>query len=134
MSLELSNDPDALELLAASVTKFAEQQGWPDGTIFKIDLVLEELFVNAMAYGNPDGLVEVGVTVTSGDDVVAIEISDNGVAFNPLADAPEPEVESSIEDRRVGGLGLHLVRTMMDGLSYRREHGRNHLTMTTPRD
>ena len=95
--------------------------------------MLEELVVNVMTHGSHEGLAEIEVTVTSVDDLVSIQLSDNGVAFDPLTDAPDPEVTGSVEDRHVGGLGVHLVRTMMDSVSYRRCDGRNLLTMTTRR-
>lgn len=119
--------------MAAAVEEFAEQQSWPAGVVFKVNLVLEELVINVMTHGGREGREEIEVTVTSGEERITITISDNGVAFDPLSDAPEPETSGSIEDRHVGGLGVHLVRTMMDGVSYRREPGRNHLTMTTPK-
>ena len=119
--------------MAAAVEEFAEQQSWSDEVVFKVNLVLEELVINVMTHGCPDGLAEIEVTLTSSDDLISISISDNGVAFDPLTDAPEPEVTGSVEDRHVGGLGVHLVRTMMDDVSYRRELGRNHLTMSAPK-
>ena len=133
MSLELGSDRAELERMAAAVEEFAEQQSWPDGVVFKVNLVLEELVINVMTHGGQHDHAEIEVTVTSGDDLISISISDNGVAFDPLKDAPEPETTGSIEDRHVGGLGVHLVRTMMDDVAYRREPGRNHLTMTTPK-
>lgn len=133
MSLELGSDRAELERMAAAVEDFAEQQSWPDGVVFKVNLVLEELVINVMTHGGQGGHAEIEVTVTSADDLISISISDNGVAFDPLRDAPEPETTGSIEDRHVGGLGVHLVRTMMNDVNYRREPGRNHLTMTTPK-
>ena len=96
--------------------------------------MLEELIINVMTHGSHEGLAEIEVTVASSEDLVSIRLSDNGVAFDPLTDAPEPEVTGSVEDRHVGGLGVHLVRTMMDNVSYRRERGRNLFTMTTQRN
>ncbi|MDE0066884.1 MAG: ATP-binding protein [Acidimicrobiaceae bacterium] len=134
MSLELENDPSELERMAGAVEEFAEQQDWSPEVVFKVNLVLEELVVNVMTHGSHEGLAEIEVTVTSSEDLVSIRLSDNGIAFNPLTDAPDPEVTGSVEDRHVGGLGVHLVRTMMDEVSYQRENGRNLLTMTTQRN
>ena len=58
---------------------------------------------------------------------------DNGRPFDPLNDAPEPDLDSGVADRAVGGLGVHLVRTMMDEMRYRRDRGRNHLTLVKER-
>ena len=57
----------------------------------------------------------------------------DGRPFDPVNDAPEVDVESSVQDRLVGGLGLHIVRTTMDEMSYRREQGKNHLTLVARR-
>ena len=62
-----------------------------------------------------------------------IEISDDGQPFNPLKDAPKPDLEAALEDRPIGGLGIHLVLTMMDEMHYRRENERNHLTLVKRR-
>ncbi len=120
--------------MAGAVEEFGEQQGWSPEIVFKVNLVLEELVVNVMTHGSHEGLVDIDVAVTSTEDLVSIRLSDNGVAFDPLTDAPDPEVTGSVEDRHVGGLGVHLVRTMMDNVSYRRENGRNLLTMTIQRN
>ena len=119
--------------MAGAVEEFGEQQDWPAEIVFKVNLVLEELVVNAMTHGSHEGLADIEVTVTSTEDLVSIRLSDNGVAFDPLTDAPDPELAGSVEDRDVGGLGIHLVRSMMDDVSYRRENGRNLLTMSTRR-
>ena len=130
----MGNDPAELERLASAVEEFAERESWAPEVVFRVNLVLEELVVNVMTHGSHEGLAEIEVTVTSSEDLVSIRLSDNGVAFDPLTDAPEPEVTGSVEDRHVGGLGVHLVRTMMDNVSYRRERGRNLFTMTTQRN
>ena len=59
--------------------------------------------------------------------VVAV-VSDDGIAFDPL-EVPPPDLESSLEDRPVGGLGVHFMLTLMDEVTYRREGDRNVLTM-----
>ena len=69
------------------------------------------------------------VTFTSEEDAVTIEITDEGRSFDPLNDAPEPDLMSPIEERQVGGPGVYLARTMMDELVYRREGNRNYLTL-----
>ena len=130
----MGNDPAELERLASAVEEFAEWESWAPEVVFRVNLVLEELIINVMTHGSHEGLAEIEVTVTSSEDLVSIRLSDNGVAFDPLTDAPEPEVTGSVEDRHVGGLGVHLVRTMMDNVSYRRERGRNLFTMTTQRN
>lgn len=133
LSLQLENDPAELERLAAAIEELADEQGWVEGIAFKVNLVLEELVFNVMTHGGRGGETEMEVTVTSSADVISIRLSDNGIAFNPLTDAPDPELSASVDDRHIGGLGVYFVRTMMDDVSYRRESDRNHLTMTISR-
>ena len=96
-----------------------------------MNLVLEELGLNVMDYGYDDGIHEFEIVLTSEPDTLTIEIIDDGRPFDPLSDTPPPVLEGSIEDRPIGGLGVHLVRELMDELHYRREQGRNHLTLAT---
>jgi serine/threonine-protein kinase RsbW len=62
-------------------------------------------------------------------DLVSMEISDDGIPYDPLT-APPPDLESDLDDRPVGGLGVFLIRELMDSVSYRFEDGRNHLLVT----
>ena len=62
-----------------------------------------------------------------GEELV-LEISDDGKPFDPTQ-APPPKLNAALEERRIGGLGVYLVRTMMDEIAYRRSDGRNHLVM-----
>ena len=63
--------------------------------------------------------------------MVIATVEDDGVPFDPR-DAPLPDLDASLDERQAGGLGMHLVRSTMDGIDYRREGGRNVLTVRTP--
>ena len=98
-----------------------------------MNLALEELWLNVVNYGHSGGFHEVEIGLTSEASAVTIEITDDGKPFDPLNDAPVPDVTGSLKDRAVGGLGIHLVRTMMDEMRYKREGGRNHLILVKRR-
>ena len=132
-SFTIETDPGQLERITAEVEKIGEQEDWPPELVFRVNLVLEELGLNIIDYGHDEGLHRIEFTVTSADEAVTIEISDDGRPFDPLNDAPKPDVSASIEDRPIGGLGVHLVRTMMDELRYKRVSGRNHTTLVSHR-
>ena len=129
----LHNDLAELERLAAAVGGFCQAEALPDEVAFHLNLVLEELVSNVVSYGYDDGGAPhaISVHLVREDSGVAVEVIDDGRPFDPLS-VPEPDVEASLEDRPVGGLGVHFLRTMMRDLHYRREHGRNHLTFRKP--
>ena len=64
---------------------------------------------------------------------MTIEMVDDGKPFDPLTEAPVPDVNAPMDERPIGGLGVFLVRKLMDELTYRREEGRNHLTLVAYR-
>ena len=102
---------------------------WSQKLLIEVQLAVEELMLNVFSHGsNGEGTCARLDITGSGKDVV-ITISDNGVPFNPVADSPEPDIDAGLEDRKIGGLGVHLVKTLADELSYRREDGHNILTI-----
>lgn len=126
--LKISPSHEQLELIPAVVEEFAERDNWPPGLVFKLNLVLEELGVNIVNYSGATGDIE--ISLEADDERVTVEISDNGRPFNPLNDLDTPDVSAPLGDRPIGGLGVHLVRSMMDEMSYSREDGKNKLAMT----
>nr|WP_321502572.1 ATP-binding protein [uncultured Dethiosulfovibrio sp.] len=94
-----------------------------------LDLAVEEVFVNicTYAYKIPPGRVE--VTFTEDLDRVSVQFCDDGVPFDPLAHV-EPDVRGSIDDRPQGGLGILLVRRVMDEVHYSRGNGYNRLVLS----
>jgi anti-sigma regulatory factor (Ser/Thr protein kinase) len=77
--------------------------------------------------GDSDGAINVSLVREGGR--LTIEVSDDGIAFNPLEATP-PNLDLPIMERPVGGLGIHIVKALTETAAYRREHERNHLTMT----
>ncbi len=129
---EVSNS-DNLLYIQGEVEELGVREEWPDSLVFKVNLVLEELGLNVLSYGggDTDRGPELDILLISGDDSLTIEVSDDGLPFNPLEDATEPDVEAMLDERPIGGLGVHLVRTLMDDLHYERVNGRNHIKMVT---
>lgn len=97
---------------------------------FKIRLSVEEAVENVVRYAYDGGIgwLEVGSELEDDGVVLSIELRDAGVVFNPL-ELPEPDIDATVEDRKVGGLGIFLCKKMMDSVAYRYENGCNILTM-----
>ncbi|HVA13173.1 MAG TPA: ATP-binding protein [Stellaceae bacterium] len=129
LTLRIVNDLAELTRVAASVDAFCAARAIPPDCAFKLNLALEELLTNTISYGFDDaGRHEIAVTVALiGGEIVA-EIGDDARPFDPLQ-APPPDLDSPLEERRVGGLGVYLVKTLMDAVAYDRRDGRNHMTL-----
>ena len=126
-SLKITPTMDELERITAIVEDLGEQDDWPPDLIFKVNLVLDELSVNIVNYGEEASEIEVCLAADA--EEVRVEISDDGRSFDPLTDAIEPDLDAPLEDRPIGGLGIHLVREMMAELHYSREDGKNRVAM-----
>ena len=134
LHLQLSSDRDSIGKLSEAVEEFGIEQGWPTKLLFQTQLVLEELVINVINHGFRRSGQNLEVQILSSPESLRIDLIDDAWPFNPLSDTPEADLEAALEDRPVGGLGVYLVRQMMDALDYAREDGKNHLTLIRRRD
>ena len=131
LSLTITTARDELAAIAEEVEAVADREDWAFDLVFKVNLALEELVLNVLEHGfdDDDDSKECNIELTSDADAVTIVISDRGKPFDPLTEAPDADVDSVVGERQVGGLGLHLVETLMDEASYQRTDGVNQLTL-----
>lgn len=98
-----------------------------------VRLVVEELAVNAIDYGGSDGVDigqhELSVNIDIVGDLLHLEFRDQGQPFDPLS-LPEPDVDADIEDRPIGGLGVHLIREIAQAVHYQRIADQNVLQVS----
>ena len=118
-----------LESLLSFVTLCAEKSGFSENRLLEIKLAAEEALVNIInyAYGEKEGAVEVGCRM-DGEDSFIIEITDTGVPFD-IRSVSEPDLTADISERKIGGLGVFLVKKMVDTLKYRHEGENNILSL-----
>lgn len=129
----LPNDVQEVPKLAAFVDEVCEWMGFDPMLTMQLNLAIEEAVVNVMDYAYPPGTKgEVDIEVKADADNLMFTISDNGVAFDPTAKA-EVDTTLSAEERQIGGLGIHLVRHIMDHVEYERKDGRNILRLSKKR-
>ena len=133
LSLEIEPSVEELSTITAAVEQFGDAEQWAPDLVFQINLVIEELGLNIMTHGMSEDLEKIEITLTAEGESLTIEIVDNGRPFDPTSDAPEPDLNSEIGERSIGGLGVHIVRSLMDSLCYRRQGGRNHVTLVKER-
>lgn len=100
----------------------------PDGVRFPVHLAMEELFVNMVHY-NPTVTTDIEVTVTV-DDAVTVSLVDKGGAEFDVTLKRDVDTDSPLEERKPGGLGVHLVQNLVDTLDYEYQDGRGEVIFT----
>lgn len=132
--IRLSNDVQEIPLLNAFVDEICEFNGLDDMTTMQMNLAIEEAVVNVMNYAYPEGTKGfVDITSMSDDESLQFVISDNGKPFDPTT-KEEVDTTLPVEERRIGGLGIFLVRKMMDNVKYEYKDGQNILTLRKKSD
>ena len=128
-SFELKSDLSELETLCQHLNEFGHVTGLSEACITDINICLDELFTNIVSYGFTDDLEHIiRFTINMDNNVLIVNIEDEGIPFNPL-EKKDPEIPADLIDVRIGGLGIHIVRKLMDDIRYKRERGKNKLTM-----
>ena len=127
-AITLSAEHAELIRLQAFADEFACGRGLPDDERSRLLVILEELFTNAVTHGHGPHSADGNITVALGWRTGRLRISfvDDGPPFDPLA-LCAPDLDAPGEERPIGGLGIHIVRSLVDQARYRREGGRNHL-------
>ena len=127
--LTLENRREAIAGLADEFDRFCQRFGLPASVSYPIQVALDELLTNTIEYGYPDEsarTIEVHLRLMS--ECVDVELVDDARPFNPLQ-RESPDVDAALEDRDVGGLGIHLVVNLMDRVDYARVGRFNHLCL-----
>ena len=129
LHVTLSPRLSAVRNLSRMVEEFGDANQLPEPKVYMVNLALDELITNAVTYGF-DGIAypKIEITVRVTDTTLVLTMVDNGTKFDPTADT-HPDVSSGIEERAVGGLGLHLVKTFADRVSYEFVDGKNRVTL-----
>lgn len=118
-----------LERLIQFVSHWAREQGFTQKRITETELATEEALINIFNYAYPEDTGEVEVRCGQDDNNrLIIEIVDTGISFSVLS-VPEPGLTADISKRKTGGLGVFLIRKMVDEVQYRREKDKNILTL-----
>lgn len=130
LEFSLINDLRSISSAAARIDEFCTAHGLAPGIRFDVALAIDQLVTNSIGYGYDDGGEHsIDLVLLIENDTLTVEVADDGRAFDPLQ-APEPDLGAPLDERAAGGLGIHLVRKTMDSVSYRRQDGRNLVTLT----
>ena len=128
LEISLANELREIARAAAQIDGFCAARGLQH-VAYAVNLAIDEILTNTISYGYEDDerhQIEIIVRVEA--DALVVVIVDDSMPFD-LALAPERDLEASLEDTPLGGLGLFLVHQMMDSVEYRREEGCNVVTL-----
>jgi anti-sigma regulatory factor (Ser/Thr protein kinase) len=134
LSFTVSNALSEVPRAAEQVEAFCRGKNIPAPIAYRFGLALDETLTNIMSYAFADGerhAIEIGIKRSDG--YLTAIVSDDGAPFDPLSQ-PAVDVHAPVEQRKIGGLGIHLVRKLMDKADYQRRDGRNILTFSIRTD
>ena len=118
--------------IATLLEEHLRESGVGEKDIFEIGLAVDEACANIILYGYQGDEGSITIESCVRDRQVEITISDQGTPFDPLS-VPPPDISADLDHRKIGGLGIHLIRSMTDGVAYRYRDGTNLLTLVKER-
>ena len=125
----LKNKSSEIVRLADFVVLFGSENSLSDAIVNRVNMCLEELVTNIIKYGcDNDAQHEIEILFEIEDDKLKVKVTDDAKPFDPLL-LPTPDVNKPLEERPVGGLGIYLVKNVMDSVEYKREEGKNIIVM-----
>ena len=128
-TLSLTNDITEFQRLARALNDFGSGYFLTKSVVLDTTLALEEVFSNIINYAFDDDRVHlITCQMTVENDQLNLRVTDDGKPFNPLT-LPPPDIHAPIENRCIGGLGIHLVMNLMDTVEYRRIEDKNILNL-----
>ena len=129
ITFKLKNKLSELDTLCQKLEGFGESIGLSPKFIFETNLALDELFTNIISYGYNDKQVHlITVKISLQNNELLFSIEDDGIPFNPT-EVDEPDLGCTIEECKIGGLGIHLAKNLMDEVCYQRCKDKNILTL-----
>lgn len=129
VAITIANTPAELSRVRVLSDQFAAANQLPPDVIADLHVALDEILTNIIQYGYTDKRRhEIDIEFRIEDDVLVTAIEDDGRAFDPLM-LPKPDVSAPIQQRRLGGLGVHFVRTLMNEVNYNRSADKNRLVL-----
>ncbi|MFP4481202.1 MAG: ATP-binding protein [Thermovirgaceae bacterium] len=126
-------DREKIGEVTAFVATHAEEAAIDARRMPHLELALEEALVNICTYAYKEPPRVVTVRILQDEKRFGVNLADEGIPFDPLEGVPKPDVDAPLEERSQGGLGVLLIRRVMDEVHYRREGGRNILSLVIRR-
>lgn len=130
LELQLQDELSAMSEAIDQIEDFASEHQIPAKQIAQVNLCIDELLTNTITYGfDQPGDHWIQLRLQLDDNRLRIELTDNAKPFNPFIEAPPPDLDSPLEDRPIGGLGVYLVKSLMNHVNYHYRDGHNHILL-----
>jgi len=129
-ALVLTNRREEFARIVTWLENLSEELKWGPGLLMQLNLVLEEWIVNVISYGFPtdESVHEIEIRLWQSENEIKLEVIDDGVAFDPT-EREKPDIEVPLEERELGGLGIHFIKETTDKFTYERKGGLNVIRM-----
>jgi anti-sigma regulatory factor (Ser/Thr protein kinase) len=126
---ELKSKLSELQTLCRHLEDCGDVMELPQKCLLEINLGLDELFTNIISYGFGDESEhQIKFSLAKDRETLVVKVEDDGIPFNPL-DAAGPVESQDLDSINIGGLGIHLVKKVMDDIDYQRAEGKNKLIL-----
>jgi serine/threonine-protein kinase RsbW len=127
-ALTIKSNLNEIPRVSAAIEELMTVHAFGAEEILDTQLAVEEAITNIILHGYSTGKGEIGITCRAAPHSIEVRIEDSAAPFNPLS-LSDPDLSGDVEDRKIGGLGVFLIRQVMDEVSYRRENGKNILIL-----
>jgi serine/threonine-protein kinase RsbW len=131
--LTIKSEITGIPRVSARLEEVMGKSGFSPEEVLDTQLAVEEVITNVIAHGYKKSRGDIDISFRITGSSTEIEIADNAPPFNPLS-LPEPDLTGDVSDRKIGGLGVFLIRQVMDDVHYRHENGKNILTLVKKRN
>jgi anti-sigma regulatory factor (Ser/Thr protein kinase) len=128
--ISIENNISELNKLQLEINKISKEWNLSPKILFNLNLAIEEIVTNIIFYGFDDDFKHIiNIKLFLEHDKLKTQIIDEGKEFNPLEEETPDHIDKPLEERDIGGLGIHFVKNIMDKIEFKREKNKNILTL-----
>jgi serine/threonine-protein kinase RsbW len=125
----ITSDINEIPAISRALETLMQVHGFAEDDILDTQLAVEEAITNIIEHGYGEAGGGITISCRAENGIIEVQLEDRAAPFDPLS-LPEPDLVSEVEDRKIGGLGIFLIRQVMDDIRYRFDEGKNILLLT----
>ena len=128
VSFEIPAELEQIQKVSEKIEQCMKSHGWGEDAVLDVQLAVEEAVTNSILHGYDGTSGTIAIRIETTPHYITVEVADDAPAFDPLS-VPDPDIDADLEDRQIGGLGIFLIRRVMDEVTYRFDGKRNILVL-----